>query len=80
MTPYEALKTATVNPAQALNLDAGTLEPGKLADIIMVDGNPLENIAHTHRIRRVIANGRLYELDELIAPVRERTPARTVRR
>ena len=66
MTPYEALKTATVNPAHALALDAGTIEPGKLADIVIVDGNPLENIETTHKVKRVIANGRVYELDELL--------------
>ena len=66
MTPYEALKAATVNPAEALNLDAGSIEPGKLADIVIVDGNPLENIANAHKVKRVIANGRLFELDDLI--------------
>jgi Tol biopolymer transport system component/imidazolonepropionase-like amidohydrolase len=66
MTPYEALKAATVNAAEALNLDAGSIEPGKLADIVIVDGNPLENIANAHKVKRVIANGRLYELDDLI--------------
>ncbi len=66
MTPYEALKAATVNPAEALNLDAGSIEPGKLADIVLVDGNPLEDIANAHKVRRVIANGRLYELDDLL--------------
>ncbi len=66
MTPYEALKAATVNAAEALNLDAGSIEPGKLADIVIVEGNPLENIANAHHVRRVIANGRLYELDDLI--------------
>ncbi|HWE49921.1 MAG TPA: amidohydrolase family protein [Bryobacteraceae bacterium] len=66
MTPYEALKTATVNAAQALNLDAGSIEPGKLADIVIVDGNPLEDIANAHKVKRVIANGRLYELEDLV--------------
>ena len=66
MTPYEALRAATVNPAEALDLDAGSIEPGKLADIVFVYGNPLEDIANAHKVRRVIANGRLYELDDLI--------------
>lgn len=69
MTPYEALKTATVNPAQALALDVGTIEPGKLADIVMVEGNPLENVENAHKVRRVIANGHVYELEELLKRV-----------
>jgi hypothetical protein len=67
MTPYEALKAATVNPAQALGLDAGTIEAGKLADIVIVDGNPLSDIAAAHRVTRVIANGRVYELADLLS-------------
>ena len=66
MTNFEALKAATVNPAKALALDTGTIEAGKLADLVMVDGDPLVNIANTHNVRRVIANGRLYELNQLI--------------
>ena len=66
MTPYEALKAATVNPAQALALDAGTIEAGKLADLVIVDGDPLANVANAHKVRRVIANGRVYELEQLI--------------
>jgi imidazolonepropionase-like amidohydrolase len=66
MTPYEALKAATVNAAEALDLDAGSIEPGKLADIVIVDGNPLENIANAHKVKRVVANGRVFELDDLI--------------
>jgi Tol biopolymer transport system component len=75
MTPFEALKTATVNPAQALALDAGTIEPGKLADIVIVDGNPLENIQTTHNVKRVIANGRVYELEELLKGGSPRSPS-----
>ena len=66
MTPYQALKAATVNPAEALGLEAGSIEPGKLADLVMVEGNPLENIANAHKVRRVIANGRLFGLEELV--------------
>jgi imidazolonepropionase-like amidohydrolase len=66
MTPFEALSAATVNPAKALGLEAGTIEAGKLADLVMVEGDPLADIANTRRVRRVIANGRVYELDQLL--------------
>jgi hypothetical protein len=66
MSPYEALRTATVNSAQVLGLDAGVLAPGKLADLAMVDGNPLEDITATARVRYTMANGRVYDVRELI--------------
>jgi imidazolonepropionase-like amidohydrolase len=78
MSNYEALKTATVNPAQALGFDGGTIEAGKLADLVMVDGNPLVNIANAYKVQRVIANGRVYELHELVhgpTPVPATAPA-----
>jgi imidazolonepropionase-like amidohydrolase len=67
MTPYEALRAATVTPAEELNLDAGSIEAGKLADIVIVDGNPLEDIANAHKVKEVIANGRLYTVDDLVS-------------
>ena len=75
MTPYEALKAATVNPAIALNMDSGTIEPGKLADLVVVDGDPLANIANAHKVKRVIANGRVYEMSQLLnaAPANKTT-------
>jgi len=66
MSTYDALKAATVNPAKALALDAGTIEPGKLADLVVVDGDPLVNIANAHKVRRVIANGRVYDMNQLL--------------
>jgi adenine deaminase len=66
LSPYEALKAVTVNPAEALALDTGSIEPGKLADIVIVEGNPLDDIANAHKVKRVIANGRLFELDDLV--------------
>ncbi len=65
MAPFDVLKTATVNPAKALGLEAGTIEAGKLADIIMIDGDPLANIADTTRVRKVMANGRVYDASQL---------------
>jgi Tol biopolymer transport system component len=67
MSTFDALKTATVNPAKALGLDAGTIEPGKLADLILVDGDPLADIAALHKVKRVVANGRAYEVGDLVA-------------
>lgn len=66
LTPFEALQAATVTPAGALALDAGSLEPGKLADIVLVEGNPLEDIAAAHKVKRVIANGRVFEIEDLL--------------
>src|SRR4029078_285286 len=44
MSTLDALKAATVNPAKALGLHAGTIEPGKLADLIAIDGDPIANV------------------------------------
>jgi imidazolonepropionase-like amidohydrolase len=71
-TPLEALQTATLLPARYLNAtdSLGTVAVGKLADLVLLDGNPLLDIKNTTRIRAVVANGRLYEradLDRLLA-------------
>ena len=68
LTPFQALQTATVNAAKALNLDAGTLEAGKLADIALVDGDPRANIANSFKVRSVIANGVVHHVDDLVKP------------
>jgi imidazolonepropionase-like amidohydrolase len=67
LTNLEALQAATLNPA--LYLDAsdslGTVEEGRVADLVLLDANPLEDIRNTTRINAVMANGRLFYEDEL---------------
>ena len=70
MTNHQALQTATINPAKSLGFDKwiGSLEAGKLADLIVMDQNPLDNIRNTESIRYTMVNGRLFDaatLDEI---------------
>ncbi|HYS46862.1 MAG TPA: amidohydrolase family protein, partial [Rhizomicrobium sp.] len=67
MTPYEALRAATATPAEFLGLDAGVIAPGKLADIILVEGDPLLDIANARKVKQVIANGRLFTIEDLLS-------------
>jgi hypothetical protein len=76
LSNLNALKVATLHGARAIGLDGdiGSLEPGKLADLLILDKNPLENIRHTNTISKVMKNGRLYDagtLDELYPTVRK---------
>lgn len=66
LTPFQALQTATVNAAKSVNLDAGTIEAGKLADIALVEGDPRVDIAATFNTRIVVANGRVIPVEELL--------------
>jgi len=59
-TPMQALQTATLNPAKFMGqtADLGTVEKGKLADLLLIDANPLEDIANTQKIHGVVLAGR----------------------
>jgi imidazolonepropionase-like amidohydrolase len=67
LSPFEALKTATVNPARFMHRDKdlGTIEEGKLADFVLLDANPLADIANTRKINAVVVNGRFISREEL---------------
>ncbi len=60
LTPAEALRTATLNPAKFLEkmADFGAVESGKIADLVLLDENPLTDIRNTRKIRAVVLNGR----------------------
>ncbi len=63
MSELEALQAATIVPARSLGMDSeiGSLEPGKLADLVILAGNPLENIRNTERVETVVLGGRAYD-------------------
>jgi imidazolonepropionase-like amidohydrolase len=76
-SPLEALRSATILPARYLNAtdSLGTVAAGKLADLVLLDANPLADIGNTSRIRAVIANGKFYDramLDRLLSDAVER--------
>ena len=67
LTPVDVLRTATSVSAEALGAgaDLGSIEPGTLADLVVIDGNPLMNIKDLRRVTRVMKNGQVFEADAL---------------
>ena len=67
MKAHDALRMATIMGADAIGLgnDLGSLEPGKLADLVVLTGNPLDDLRNTNTVERVMLNGRLYDGDTL---------------
>ncbi|MDX1706933.1 amidohydrolase family protein, partial [Pseudidiomarina sp.] len=79
MTPLEALATSTINPAREFGMDhqLGSLKAGKLADIIVIDGDPLADIRVTDRVTHTMVNGRLFDattMDQLVPVAAPRKP------
>jgi imidazolonepropionase-like amidohydrolase len=80
-TPMEALQTATLNPAKFLGMEdrSGTIEKGKVADLVLLNANPLDDIRNTQKIEAVIVNGRYLpraELDRMLAGVEKAAAAK----
>jgi imidazolonepropionase-like amidohydrolase len=76
LTPFEALQSATKNPPYFFNLqnEIGTIEAGKIADLVLLEANPLENISNTKKISAVVLNGRHLsqsDLQRLLETARE---------
>lgn len=63
ISPLDAIKAATIVPARVFEMDKqlGTIEAGKIADLIIIEGNPLENISEIRKVKFVAKDGRLYE-------------------
>jgi imidazolonepropionase-like amidohydrolase len=63
----DVLRIATLVPAQILKRekDLGTIEPGKLADFIVIDGNPLENMSDIRKVVRVVKDGKVFDPAEI---------------
>jgi imidazolonepropionase-like amidohydrolase len=79
MSPFDVLSAATIVPARFLGAadSLGTVEVGRLADLVLLDANPLDDIANAGRIRSVFADGRMYDVRKtaggpVLEPVRPR--------
>ncbi len=78
-SPWEAIRTATLHGARYVGLDGdiGSIETGKLADLVVIDGNPLEDLRRSEYIDYTMLNGRLYEaatMNEVAPAPRTRAP------
>jgi len=76
LSPLVALQTATINPARYFEKErsVGSVEPTKIADLVLLDANPIEDIANIRRIHAVVVGGKLLrrsELDAMLKKARE---------
>jgi len=77
MTPVEALAAGTIESARSLGMDAdiGSLQAGKLADLLVLDADPSADIRNSDKVHRVMLNGRLYDpltMNEVVTGGRKR--------
>ncbi|AWE08802.1 imidazolonepropionase [Lysinibacillus sp. 2017] len=69
-TELEALQAATVNAAKSINLDGiGVIREGAIADLVILNDNPLENIKHTQEIHTIVKGGKAYTQEEILSHV-----------
>ena len=68
LAPFEALQTATINAAKYLGAEAdlGSIEPGKLADVVLLEGDPLADIKNIRKVRTIVKDGRAYGIKTLL--------------
>jgi tetratricopeptide (TPR) repeat protein len=83
LSPIDALRTATVNPARFLGRqkDLGTVESGKLADLVLLDSNPLDDINNVRKISAVIYDGTYFDraaLDAMLANIERRAKLKSI--
>ncbi|MCR5875210.1 amidohydrolase family protein [Phenylobacterium sp. J426] len=79
MSPVEALRAGTIVPAQSLGMDAdiGSLEAGKLADLVVLDADPTADIRNSEKVHRVMVGGRMYDplsMNEVVTGEKARAP------
>src|SRR6185437_11559931 len=68
LTPFQSLQAATIKSAEEVGVDKdlGSIEPGKLADMIIVDGDPLKRIQDAMKVKTVIKDGNIYKINDLL--------------
>jgi imidazolonepropionase-like amidohydrolase len=76
LTPDAALRAATINAARMMGREkeSGSVEPGKLADLLVLDANPLDDVSNVRRIFRVIRGGAVFDPAELLSGIRFTAP------